>query len=129
MLPAITAVLGLANTLADRLFPSEKDKAKAVVQILDALQTVDLGQLEINKIEAQSRSLFVAGWRPAIGWALAFALVVQFIMAPWFQWFAGAVGWTLPPFPVFDTVLWELMAGMLGMAGLRTFEKYKGITK
>jgi len=124
-----TGLLGIADTVADSLFETEGDRAKARVAVIEAMQRVDLGQLQLNTTEAQHRSLFVAGWRPAIGWTCAFAVAYQFVAHPLLTWIFLVTGSALPPLPAFDAFLWELMFGMLGIAGLRSVEKIRGITK
>lgn len=124
-----TGLLGLASKVADSLFETEKDKARGTVAVLQALQSVDLAQLELNKAEAAHRSLFVAGWRPAIGWTCAFAVAYQFVLNPLLTWAFALFGWNVPPLPEFDTFLWELMFGMIGIAGLRSYEKVKGVAR
>jgi len=124
-----TGLLGIADTVADSLFETENDRAKARVAVIEALQRVDLGQLQLNTTEAQHRSLFVAGWRPAIGWVCAFAVAYQFVIHPLLTWSFLVSGSSLPPLPSFDAFLWELMFGMLGIAGLRTVEKVRNITR
>jgi hypothetical protein len=124
-----TGLLGIADTVADSLFETENDRARARVAVIEALQRVDLGQLQLNTTEARHRSLFVAGWRPAIGWTCAFAVAYQFVIHPLLTWTFLVTGAALPPLPAFDAFLWELMFGLLGIAGLRTIEKVQGITK
>jgi hypothetical protein len=126
---AVAAVLGIVDNITDSLFETEAEKAEARSKVLSALQSVDIAQLQLNTVEAQSRSLFVAGWRPAIGWACAFALVYQFIAHPLLTWVF--IWWKIPvpPLPSLDAFLWEIMFGMLGIAGLRSFDKVKGLTK
>jgi hypothetical protein len=86
-------------------------------------------QREINRVEAASASLFVAGWRPAIGWVCACALGFQYLLRPLLAW-AGGVWWPhLPGLPGIDDALWQLMFGMLGLGGLRSFEKTRGVSK
>jgi hypothetical protein len=93
-------------------------------------QELAKGQLEINKAEAQSRNIFVAGWRPFIGWGCGVAMVWHFVLAPFIIFFASIFGATIPPLPEFDMgSLMTVLMGMLGLGGLRTFEKYKKITK
>lgn len=81
------------------------------------------GQVEINKIEASSPSLFVAGWRPAIGWVGAIALGYQFILYPLLTWLPLDKA---PPAPLDYTMLYSLITAMLGVAGLRSFDKSRG---
>jgi hypothetical protein len=93
-------------------------------------QELAKGQLEINKAEAQHRSIFVAGWRPFLGWCLSFAMAWHFVLAPMTMFVAGWTGATIPELPVFDMdSLMTVLLGMLGLGGLRSFEKYKGLTK
>jgi len=93
-------------------------------------QELAKGQLAINKEEAKSGNIFIAGWRPFIGWACGVALVWHFIAAPFIIFFAALFGATLPALPEFDMgSLMTVLMGMLGLGGLRTFEKYKKVTK
>jgi hypothetical protein len=124
-----TGLLGIADTVADSLFETENDRARARVAVIKAMQRIDLAQLQLNTAEAQSRSIFISGWRPAIGWVTAFAVAYQFVLHPILTWFLLVFSSTLPSLPSFDNFLWELMFGMLGIAGLRSVEKIKGITK
>lgn len=85
------------------------------------------GQLEINKIEAQNPHLFVSGWRPALGWSCVFAVVYEFVMYPFILWI-NAIWWNITPPPHIDyALLGQLLFAMLGVAGLRTYEKRKEI--
>jgi hypothetical protein len=97
-------------------------------------QATDLAQVEVNKIEAASSSLFVSGWRPAVGWVGVLGLAYQFLGYPLMQW-----GWAfgqsydiipkgLNPPPDLDVEqLMTLLAGLLGFGGMRSFEKHKGV--
>ena len=85
------------------------------------------GQLEINKVEAANANIFVSGWRPAIGWVCALALLYQYLVRPLAVAIFAAVGHPLPTMPGLDENLWQLMMAMLGMGGLRTFEKVQGV--
>ena len=129
----LEAVLGLANSVIDRLFPDPAQKAAAQLEVMKLQQSGELaqimGQIDINKAEASSSSLFVSGWRPAIGWVCALALAYQYLLRPLGSTIAVIVGVTLPPLPGLDDNLWQLMMGMLGMSGLRSFEKTQGLAK
>lgn len=92
-----------------------------------AEQAVTLAQIEVNKNEAASDGVFKGGWRPAIGWVLAASLAMQFFVGPLLVWTFKTFGiGDVPPFPKLDDMLWELMFGMLGLAGMRTFERVRG---
>ena len=129
----LSAILQVSGKVIDRLWPDPTQAAQAKLELFKLQQTGELaqitGQLEINKTEAASSSVFVAGWRPAIGWVCAFALFYQYIGKPISQAIAVAIGHPLPVLPGLDDNLWQLLLGMLGLGGLRTFEKINGVAK
>jgi hypothetical protein len=97
-------------------------------------QATDLAQVDINKIEAASSSLFVSGWRPAVGWVGGLGLIYQFLGYPLMQWW-WAFGQSYdiipqgqnPPPDLDVEQLMTLLAGLLGFGGMRSFEKHKGV--
>lgn len=128
----IGPVLEIGKQLIDRFFPDPAEKAKAELDMMVLLQTQDLqrviAQLEVNAKEAASPHLFVAGWRPFVGWACGAGFLWATIGQPVFGWLAVAKGWPAPP--VIDTeVLLYVLGGMLGLGGLRSIEKVKGAAK
>lgn len=134
--PILTALLGplgnVLNTVIDRVIPdknaAEKAKQEAQMALIESSIKGELAQLEINKEEAKSGSVFVAGWRPFIGWVCGSALAFQFVAAPIVVWGAHAIGYmNFPTPPTLENMLWELMFGMLGMGTLRTVEKWRGV--
>lgn len=91
-------------------------------------QATGMAQVEVNKIEAGSASLFKGGWRPFVGWVCGFALAYHFILQPFLIFAIVATGADLPPLPQFDmSTLMTVLMGLLGLGGLRTFEKSKGV--
>lgn len=122
MWPQLLMVL---PSLLDKVFPDKTaaDAAKAKLielQMSGELQQI-MGQLEINKAEAQSGNWFVAGWRPGAGWVCVLGLLYTFIVRP----VATALGY---PMPAIDTgELNALLFAMLGVAGMRTVEKVKQV--
>ena len=128
----ISAALDIGGKLIDRLWPNPTDAAKAKLELLKMQQEGDLavitGQLEINKIEAGHSSIFVAGWRPFIAWGCGFALIYASIVEPFVR-FICMVGFKYQgPFPAIDTSLTlQVLMGLLGLAGLRTYEKKEGV--
>jgi hypothetical protein len=93
-------------------------------------QELAKGQLEINKAEASSGSIFKGGWRPAIGWCCALSLFWTYFLQPFISFGIGVAGADIPPLPQLDMgALMPLMLGMLGLGGMRSFEKMKGLTK
>lgn len=125
-LTGLGAVADLANTVIGRLFP---DKTEQERQQLAAALTIVQGQLDTNKAEAASNNPFTSGWRPGIGWVCALALFFQYVGRPLLQWGGIVTGHTFPPLPGIDDNLWQLMLGMLGLGGLRTYEKVQGVSK
>jgi hypothetical protein len=91
------------------------------------LQAITVNQSDVDKQEAASSSVFVAGWRPMIGWVCGAALASQYIGRPLLQWAFTIAHQPLPTLPGIDDNLWQLMFGMLGLGSLRTFEKIKGV--
>ena len=89
----------------------------------------NLGQIEINKVEAGHSNIFVSGWRPFIGWACGIAIVWAFLLQPLFTWFAMMIGHDITVDSSNTDQLFQLVLAMLGMGGLRTFEKIKGVAK
>lgn len=130
MLAMILPVLGpILETVLKRVIPDPEARNKAIAELYASLQTSDLAQMEVNKAEAQSGSLFVGGWRPSIGWVCSIALFYQFVFSPIAVWIGFLVGHPIPKPPTLDEHLWELMFGMLGIGALRSFEKLKGVAK
>lgn len=128
----LAPILQLGQGLMERWFPDPAKKAEAEAQFMLLLQEQDfkkvLGQLEVNAAEAASPHLFVAGWRPAVGWCCAAGFLWATIGQPIVAWVAAAKGWPAPP--AIDTeVLLYVLGGMLGLGTLRSFEKTKGVAK
>lgn len=113
----------------DKFIPDPAEKAKAESELRSTLLAWDQGQMAVNAAEAANASVFTSGWRPSIGWICSAALGYQYVVTPLLMWGAQIVGHPLPVPPRLDDSLWELMFGMLGMGGLRTFEKIKGVAK
>jgi hypothetical protein len=119
-----------------RFIPDKNERARAKEQfegqMLVAMTSLVQGQLEINKEQAKHSSVFVAGARPFIMWVCGFALMWQFLLEPMFTWglLAFAQPRVMPPFPELDIgPLMTLLLGMLGLGGLRTYEKRLGVER
>lgn len=117
----VDAVGGLFTSDDERLTRAE------VIAKLEAKQAA--GQVEINKVEATHRSLFVAGWRPMVGWICAFSLLWHFILYDLLSWVALAYNLEMPPILSGTEHLMTLVLSLLGFGGFRTYEKIKGVTK
>ncbi len=122
---AIQGVVEGVGEVLDRLFTSDEERAKLALARLEIERLPALKQIEVNLAEAAHPSVFVAGWRPAIGWVCALALVWAFLLQPMATWAIStfALGLAVPA--MVTDHLFELVLAMLGMAGLRTFEKTK----
>lgn len=130
MLAALIPVLGpLLDTILKRTIPDPEARQKAIAELYMGLQASDLAQVEVNKAEAGSSSLFVAGWRPAVGWVCVLAMAYQYLMVPLAVWIGFLIGSPIPKPPTLDEHLWELLFGLLGMGALRSFEKLKGVAR
>lgn len=136
----MTGVLGMlipglapvVQKLVD-LIPDPNARAKAAAEaqaeLLRVVSDADAGQRKINEVEAGSASIFVAGWRPAIGWVCALSLGYQYLGHPIATAVFDAMHWPLPYMPGLDDNLWQLLFALLGMGGLRSWEKAKGVAK
>lgn len=105
-------------------------KQRIELELVTAFNEINKSQADTNMAEATHRSIWVAGWRPAIGWVCAIGVFWAFVGQPLAQWVATLFGiplLLLPEFPM-EQIL-ELILAMLGLGGLRTFEKLKGITR
>ena len=125
-MPKLNVIAGIIDKVADnvdRFTLDKEEKAKLITEINKA-------QLEVNKVEAGSTSLFVSGWRPFVGWTCGVALCWHFVLAPVTMFLCAYLGVTIPELPTFDMgSLMTVLMGMLGLGGLRTYEKQKGLTK
>lgn len=121
----IAALVPILDRVLGAVLPDPAARERALRETLQQLAAADLKQMEVNAEEAKSASLFVAGWRPAIGWCCAAALGYQYLLMPLGGWIAAWSGLAVPSPPSLDSSLWELMLGMLGLGALRTVEKIK----
>ena len=129
----ISAGLGLINTFVGK-FVQDKDLAAKLIADANSQEMAGeinarLGQIEINKIEAANPSFFNS-WRPATGWICVLALGYQFVLSPMLRFIALIAMDSPPDFPVLDSSqLTPILLGMLGLGGLRTYEKTKGVSR
>ena len=128
----ITLLLGVGNKLIDHFFPDSNQAAAAKLELLKMQQNGDLqvmaSQMEINKIEAQNPSLFVSGWRPFIGWGCGIAFLYAALFEPFIRFVATVIFKYNGAFPSIDTQLTlQILLGLLGLAGMRSWEKKEGV--
>ena len=134
MPPIVMAIMGLLSGPLEKLIPDPNARNEFTMKMLTLFQSADLAQLEVNKAEAANSNMFVAGWRPFIGWVCGAALVYQYLGLPLgiftASFFVSEDMMTkLLNAPKLDGNLWELLAGMLGLGAMRSFEKYKGVAR
>lgn len=130
-------LLSIGSKLIDKLIPDPAAKAAAQLELVKLQQTGELaalasdtqlaqGQLEINKIEAANSSLFVSGGRPALMWLIVLILATNYLVVPMLAWLAPLTH--LPPPGRLDIgELYPVLLGMLGLGGMRSYEKAKGV--
>ena len=130
VIPAITQVLDKVipdpQAAADAKLRVMELAQKGELAVLDADLKLALGQIEVDKAEATT-DMFRGGWRPAVGWICVAGLAYQFNLQPVLPWVVALFGAQVPPLPAIDSEsLMVLLTGMLGLGGLRTFERVKG---
>ena len=143
-IPILSSILGglidKAGSVASELI-TDKDKRAQLKADLERLKIEEaskaeqrlheeiMGQIEINKVEAAHSSVFVAGWRPFVGWVSGAGLAYGVIVEPLFSWAARVWFGYAGNFPEIDpTLLIFALGGMLGIGGMRTIEKIKGVS-
>lgn len=138
---AIPALLKLGEGLIERFFPDPKAAADAKMELLRMERDGELariaaetdiakGQLAVNAAEAASGNVFASSWRPMVGYVCAAALAFTYLVNPLLIWGVAVFGSSItPPHIGIDDHLWELLFGMLGMAGWRSLDKIKGVSK
>lgn len=140
MLPIFTTILPIASKILDKVIPNKAAKEAALMELqvklaeqegelIKALIQSDVAQAEINKTDSQSSTLFKSGWRPAISWICVIGLAYSVFM-PAIVWVLTMMNYTVPPVPeIGGDILTSLTFGLLGLGGLRTYEKKTGVSK
>lgn len=131
----IGPILELGKGLINRFFPDPKQAAEAQLELLKMAQNGELAQLAadteiakaqlaVNQAEASSNNAYASSWRPTVGYTCVAGLMYTFLLQPLLPWFADLFGATVAPLPTLDTnVLMTLLLGMLGIGGMRSFDK------
>ena len=130
----LTALIGPVSKLVGKFIEDKDTKNKLAHEIATMAEKqaheAAMAQVSVNQAEAKHRSLFVAGWRPFVGWICAVALLYHFVLNPIILFGAGWANVEIPELPAFDMdSLMTVLLGMLGLGGLRSYEKSKGLTK
>lgn len=130
----LSALIAPIASLLDKVIPDSDERAKIAHEIATLSERhaheLALAQIEVNKTEAASSSLFKGGWRPFIGWVCGTAFAYHFVLQPLLLFIIAVYKVDVPSLPVFDmSSLLTVLMGMLGLGGLRTYEKFKGVAK
>jgi len=130
----ISSLIGPVTGILDKVIEDKDQKAKLAFELSTMADThaqqALLSQLEINKAEAASGSIFKGGWRPFVGWVCGVAFAYHFVLQPLIVFILTVFGLDIPELPEFDmSTLLTTLGGLLGIGGLRSYEKTKGLTK
>lgn len=135
--PVLGGIVSTIGNVIDDLVTTDKERLDAEIELrklgIEEMRIESdllVGQQRINEKEAEHHSIFVAGWRPAVGWVGVAAMAYQFLLYPLLIWlwaYLQAINWiptTLVPPPILDTeALWVILTGILGLGTARTVEK------
>ena len=130
----IEALIAPVAGLLDKFIPDAEERNRLAHEIATMSERhaheLAKGQIEINKIGAAHKSMFVAGWRPFVGWSCGVAMAWHFVGQPIAVFVIAYSGVEAPPLPAFEMEsLLTVLLGMLGLGGLRTFEKTKNVAR
>ena len=119
---------GVADVI-DRFVETAEEKKAAEILLMKIQQKPDEWQAEINKIEASHRSVFIAGWRPFIGWVCGVGLGFHFVVFPLIEWIAALFNRVIPAPSIEVGALMTLVISLLGLTATRSYEKKHNLTK
>ena len=129
----IEVLVASVSALLSRVIPdkSERDKLAHEIATIAEKQSHDqiMAQLEVNKTEAAHKSLYVAGWRPFIGWSCGIAMAFNFIGLPVVVTLSALYDTPLEVAPLDLEVMMPVLLGMLGLGGMRSYEKRTGVAR
>lgn len=130
MIPVLS-ILEIGAKLLDKVIPDKDAREKAQAELIKAAQDQDfqlaLAQIRVNEEEAKSENIFKSGWRPSIGWTCSVAFILHFVAFPIINFVIVALGYKEVVISFDMTTLMTVLGGLLGIGGLRTYEKVKGI--
>jgi hypothetical protein len=133
------SLFDFGSKIIDKIFPDKTAAEAAKLEMFKLQQQGEMQQIQnefnlmleqvkVNAEEAKSGSIFVSGWRPAVGWVCASALAYNYVLMPFIVWFAKLFYPDAPPMPILNIgELMTLLIGMLGLSGMRSFEKYNQV--
>lgn len=140
MAPLLGALIAKGLDIIGKFIPDPEEKAKAQFELMQLQQMSEFKEIDarlqeqqmqanINQQEAAHANLWVAGWRPFIGWVCGAGLALQFIIFPMVFWLGQMVGtvFAMPQLPI--EMIMTMLGGMLGIGSMHTYEKIKGVVK
>ena len=129
----LEVLIGPVTGLLDKFIPDADERNRLAHEISTMAerhaQELAKAQIEVNKEEAKSSSMFVAGWRPAVGWICATGMGFNFICVPLGNFVAGVAGYPLEIVSLDLSEMMPVLMGMLGLGAMRSFEKTKGVAR
>ena len=134
MIPLITTLLPSVMDVAGRFLPEDKQKRAEAereieAKLTESLANIDLANLKINEADAKSGNWFQSGWRPFIGWSCGFALAYTYVLQPILTFGLAQAGYLIDLPAVNLGEMMPVLMGMLGLGGLRSWEKVKGVSR
>jgi hypothetical protein len=130
MIPVLS-IVEIGAKLLDKVIPDKDAREKAQAELIKAAQDQDfqlaLAQIAVNEEEAKSDSLFKSGWRPFVGWTCSTSFALHFVIFPIINFFIVALGYKEVVISFDMITLTTTLGGLLGIGGLRTYEKIKGV--
>ena len=131
----LTEILGVGNLVKDvlgKVIPDPNAAAEAEKQIMNIMHENNKAQLAVNAQEAKHKSIFVAGWRPAVGWVLALAIAFMYLIKPIATALLFGFGMTeeaklIESIELDTGILMTLLGSMLGIGTMRSYDKVKGV--
>jgi len=129
MLAAISALIGPVSAILDKVIPDKDLRERLAHEIATMASREAMAQIEVNKVEAAHHSMFVAGWRPAIGWICALGMAGNFLVIPFVN-MALELSETGVLIPMIElSEMMPVLMGMLGLGAMRTVEKVKAVSR
>jgi hypothetical protein len=127
----LDAIIGAVGSVLDKVIPDTNARAQAKEELAKAVLQDDfqlaLSQIQVNQEEAKSENIFKSGWRPSIGWACSLTFILNFVLFPIINYFLVMFGHQAVLIPFDTNTLMTVLGGLLGIGGLRTIEKIKGV--
>ena len=127
----IDTIIGAVGSVLDKVIPDTNASAQAKEELAKAVLQDDfqlaLSQIQVNQEEAKSENLFKSGWRPSIGWSCSLTFILNFVLFPIINYFLVMFGHQAILIPFDTNTLMTVLGGLLGIGGLRTIEKIKGV--